>query len=143
MTMSKMQLLSMCRNFFLVTVLLTIFLIWGFFYAYSIYKIFGLILMVFTASSILPYFYKNTYNIIADISKMDTDSFEGKIEQIDYSKLRDILPCGIFISNKKNEREKSGIYHLNVKIRARVGSWVKIQYLNKSKIIINYEVIKY
>ncbi|QOX64323.1 hypothetical protein FRZ06_13710 [Anoxybacterium hadale] len=143
MTMSRMQLLSMCRNFFLFTVFLTIFVIWGFFYAYSIYKIFGLILLLFASTITMPYFFKNTYIIIADISKMDTDSFEGKIERIEYSKFRDILPCGILIFNKKNEREKSGTYHLNVKIRARVGSWVKIQYLKKSRIIIDYEVIKY
>lgn len=141
MDRSKKQLLRMCRNFFLTTIFFTAFLIWGLFYAYHIYKIFGLILMLFASSGILPYFYKNTYFILEDIFKMNIDMFEGKIGHIIHS---DILPYRIMIVNKKDKR-KSGLYHLNIKKKKHIphGSWVKITYLKKSEIIVSFEVIKH
>ena len=143
MARSKKQLLWMCRGFFLQTTVLIAISICGCFYGYHVYKIFGLTIMIIAALGRLPYFLRNTYAFLDDIFKKNIDLFEGKIGRIEYSRIRDVLPCGIFISNTKKEREKSGTYHLNVKIRARVGSWVKIRYLKKSRIIIEYEVIKY
>ncbi len=72
---------------------------------------------------------------------MNTDVFEGKIEKRVCS---DILPYGVMIVNLEKEKEKSGIYHLNIKDKKLipVGSWVRMCYMKKSRIIIDFEVTK-
>lgn len=141
MAISRMKLLRMCSKFFLQIIIFSSIYIGGCFYVYHIYKIIGSILMLIALFGALSYQYKCTYFILDDIYKMNTDIFEGKIERIEYS---DILPYGVFIINKKKEREKSGIYHLNIKEKKLipVGSWVKIRYLKKSGIIIDLEIVK-
>lgn len=140
MTISRMQLLRMCSKFFLQIILFSLVYIGGCFYAYHIFKIIGSILMLIAGFGALSYQYKCTYFILEDIYIMNTDIFEGKIEGITYS---DILPYRVRLMNKK-DKEKSGLYHLNVKKKELipVGSWVKIHYLKKSEIIIDFEVIK-
>ena len=141
MTFNRMQLLRMCRGFFLQTTIFTAVSIGGCFYAYHAYRVFGLSIMVIGSLGILPFFFINTYLIIDDITKMNTDFFEGKIERRVFS---DILPYGVIIINLEKEREKSGTYHLSIKEKKiiPVGSWIKIRYLKKSRIIIDFEVEK-
>lgn len=107
MAINKMQLLKMCRGFFLQTIIFTLISIGGCFYTYHFYNIFGLILVILGSLGILPLFFRNTYFIIDDISKINTDTFKGKIEWITAS---DILPYGVMITNLEKEREKSGKY---------------------------------
>lgn len=141
MTISRMQLLRLCSKFFLQIIIFSLVYIGGCFYAYHIFKIVGSILMLIALYGALSYQYKCTYFILEDMYKMNTDIFEGKIERTVCS---DILPYGVIIINLQREKEKSGTYHLNIKDKKLipVGSWVKICYLKKSRIIIDFEVEK-
>ena len=141
MAISRMQLLRMCSKFFLQIIIFSLIYIWGCFYAYHIFKIVGSILVLITIYSTLFNQYKCTYFILQDMYNMNTDIFEGKIERRVCS---DILPYGVMIINLERENEKSGTYHLNIKDKKiiPVGSWVKICYLKKSRIIIDFEVTK-
>ncbi|MEA5057708.1 hypothetical protein SDC9_124652 [bioreactor metagenome] len=141
MAISRMQLLRMCSKFFLQIIIFSLIYIWGCFYAYHNFNIAGSILVLISLYGALSYQYKCTFFILEDIYKMNTDVFEGKIEKRVCS---DILPYGVMIVNLEKEKEKSGIYHLNIKDKKLipVGSWVRICYMKKSRIIIDFEVTK-
>lgn len=143
MNYNRLDLIKASMKFFIQLTWMLIIYIFCSIVAYNSFKVYGLVFVFIIASIGIGFFYaKNLYYLISDIYHMNIREFKGKITYLEYSSMRNILPCGIYAKSHSKKNKQSYGFHYSKKVKAKNGDIVEIEYLDKFKIIITVNVIE-